>query len=353
MFIIAEAGSNHNGSVETAKNLVDAAKKAHVQSVKFQFINPLSLYVPYQYDDPTQEMFDVVKQRFTESISDDGWREIWKYAASKGMNISASVFDNAGIKLLKSLGSDYAKIASTDLNNIELLVHAAAAFDKLILSTGMSDLAEIISAVDAIKSAKTDIDLTVLHCVSLYPCALRDAGIARLAKLQNILDVKVGYSDHTIDCYAAVAALSLGVRVFEKHFTLDKSLPGFDHAHAMEPCELAHYRDTLFELYSDLESDASARKDMVTANRARRGVYYSKDLPVGHTICQDDFVYLRPSNSLAIETAPKLIGKKLNFPVKKYQPVRLEMVLSEETEKNDDAFEYWDKELKQKGMLGK
>src|SRR6056297_3083248 len=245
--IIAEAGSNHNGSVERACALVDLAARAGATSVKFQFIFADGLYLPAYFDAGRYIQSRVYESRKAEEFTHDDWARIWRHAAAASIDISASVFDTKGLELLLALGSNNVKIASTDATNHELIGQACDAFDRVIVSTGMASLAEIDSMVCFVRNNFPTTNLNLMHCVSSYPCSLKNANVQRVRLLRDCFACPVGYSDHTIGYSAAAMALVEGASFFEKHFTVDRNLPGFDHANAMEEDEFTDYVNTLHD----------------------------------------------------------------------------------------------------------
>ena len=204
--IIAEAGSNHNGSVARACALIDLAAQAGATSVKFQFIFADGLYLPAYYDDGKYFDNSVYNRRKAEELDREEWVSIWQHAASVGINISASVFDRQGLVLLSKLGATYVKIASTDATNHELVGQACDLFKRVIVSTGMASLAEIDALVSFVRTKFPSTDLQLMHCVSCYPCPLENANVQRVRMLRECFGVPVGYSDHTSGNVAAAMA---------------------------------------------------------------------------------------------------------------------------------------------------
>ena len=353
-FLIAEAGSNHNGNVRDAKKLIDIAKAAGANSVKFQFIFAEGLYLPQFLDEGQYLPSSVYEQRKREEFSDEEWRVIWGHAKAVDIDISASVFCSRGIKLLRKLGATYVKIASTDLTNHSLISQACESFPAVILSTGMASLGEISLAVKAALRSNPKVDLKLMHCVSLYPCNFSSAKIKRISALKSSFGLDVGYSDHTEQEHSALLAWQEGARLFEKHFTFDQTLPGFDHAHALSPNELSSYCHLLKECSSAVvwseSQDSDEGGEAETKIRARRGIYASKDLKKGHLISESDILYVRPSTAYHCSDPGELIGSILESDVPKFGAIGVNGTVTQVDSNASAAQSYWRKEMKQKKM---
>ena len=350
--IIAEAGSNHNGSVERACELVEVAAMAQATSVKFQFIFADGLYLPAYYDNGEYIDNRVYQSRKAEELTHADWETIWRHAASVGIDISASVFDVKGIELLSALGASYVKIASTDATNHELIGYACEVFERVIVSTGMASLGDIDAMVGFVRCNYPRVNLQLMHCVSSYPCPLSHANVQRVKLLRDCFECPVGYSDHTAETTAAAMALVEGADFVEKHFTTDRMLPGFDHAHAMEPHEFSEYVATLGACATSLAEPAnrSLPAEATTRIRAKRGVYAAHDLSAGHLLAREDLLYVRPSSGFEGMDLSKYLGARLEGPVHRYQAVGLHPAPQGMQSNWKAAQEYWDDEMTEKGM---
>ena len=349
--IIAEAGSNHDGTVSRARTLIDVGRAAGASSVKFQFIYPDDLYLPAFRDGDELRINPAHQQRTAEQLTVKQWKEVWLYGQQVGICLSASVFCQRGLDLLASLGADYVKIASTDLTNLDLIDMAAAHFDRVIVSTGMATLAEVSQTVAWVQERHPGVKLELMHCVSSYPCPVDDANPARVRLLRDAFGVRVGYSDHTEGGLSAILALSQGADLFEKHFTDDRTRPGFDHAHAMEPDQLRGYIEDLRQATVTLAGYANrnAPQEAETRIRARRGVYAARDLPAGHVLTRDDLLHVRPSTT--DDTLPsQLIGRPLTSDVRTYDAVGVGEGVSVIGSRWREASAYWSEEMDAKGM---
>jgi len=353
--VIAEAGSNHNGDVGKAIELVDIAKDCGANSVKFQFIFAEGLYVPKFHtanESPELVNNDVFDVRKKEELTSAQWEKIWTHASDVGIDVSASVFCEKGVALLRSLGSDYVKIASTDLTNKVLVKLALENFKRTILSTGMSKASEVADTLEFVDSVSYDGTLELMHCVSLYPCPLDKSKLSRINLLKQLSNIKVGYSDHTQGLESALMALALGVTSFEKHFTLDKSLPGFDHKYASSTDELRSYIDALKAGFTSLTGQANKLSDeeAVTKVRARRGVYASRDIPQGDVIQQSDLIYVRPSSSEYAISVEEFVGKAATDFIPKFAAVKNASGVEVVESNWQAASQYWSNEMAEKKM---
>lgn len=326
MHLIAEAGNNHNGDVETGLELVEVAHRAGADSVKFQIIHPEQLYLP---EIPTENGYaenEVIAARRRHQLSADDYRRLAARCGELGIAFSASVFDTDGIALLDELDVEYMKIASCDLDNLRLIRAAAATGRRVVLSTGMATLAEVERSVEALE-AEGEVDLVLLHCVSVYPAPLERMNVRFIERLAEF-GYACGLSDHTDGTTAATMALALGASWFEKHFTLDRDQEGFDHAYAREPEELAAYARELHAAQQALaEPERKVGEDEAgVAERARRSVYAARDLPDGHELAADDLLVVRPQGELTAAEADRLVGATLTAPLRRYEPLTREAV---------------------------
>ncbi len=315
--VIAEAGTNHNGSLETGKALVDAALAGGADSVKFQMIFPEGLYLPGT---------EVFERRRQGALQPDDYRALAGYCRDRGILFSASVFDQRGIELLDELDAPYIKFASCDLNNAVLLRAGAETGRRLIISTGMSTLEEVEQSLrDVLATGNSDVVL--MHCVSVYPCPTELMNLPFLDSLAR-LGRAIGLSDHTESSLAAAIAVSKGATWIEKHITLDRKSPGFDHAYAMEPDAFARY-------VADVRAASQACRpppeklspqEVAVKQRARRGLYAARDLPPGHTIGAADILVVRPEGVLAPNDLPAVVGRSPARAIRRHDPLSWELL---------------------------
>jgi len=323
--LIAEAGTNHNGSVETGRRLIAAAAAAGADSVKFQMIFPDGLYLPRLYENGRYRESEVYAARCATALTPDQFRELADACREADLPFSASVFDRTGAALLDELDAPYIKVASCDLNNSPLLRAAADTGRLILLSTGMSTLAEIERAVRDVQAAGNR-RLVLMHCVSVYPCPTGLMNLGFLDTLRSQFGLPVGLSDHTESSLAAAIAVAKGVSWIEKHMTLDRSLPGFDHAYAMEPESLAAFVAdvrTAAEACAPQPAKVSPQEQQVRA-RARRGLYAARDITVGETITEADVLIVRPEGPLPPNALPAVCGRVTTRPIRQYEALTWE-----------------------------
>lgn len=320
--IIGEAGTNHGAKLTTAKQLVDAAVSARVDSVKFQIIYPEGLYIPKLRKDGRFEDNPVLSQRAAGMLSDDDYRELASYCKQQEIPISASIFDIRGLDLLGEFLPPYFKIASCDLNNTTLLKEVARRGKKMIVSTGMSSLGEVEKAVNAITSTGHT-DLILMHCVSIYPCPLQQMNLNFVRVLQTAFGFPIGLSDHTESSLAAAIAVGMGVSWLEKHYTLDRGADGFDHHYAMEPHMLTAYVQDVRNAWTACRPTPTKLTDdeQNVALRARRGIYASRDIGPDEVIREDDLLVVRPNGPIAADRFDLVVGLTVRKPIMKYEAI--------------------------------
>ncbi len=254
-------------------------------------------------------------------LSDDQWRELAGVCREHDIPMSASVFDERGVRLLDELDAPYLKFASCDLNNSALLKAGAETGRRLIISTGMSTLGEIEEAVLDVTGAGAE-NIVLLHCVSAYPAKTSEMNLSMIRTLASAFGFPVGLSDHTESSAAAAAAVALGATWFEKHYTYDRAAEGFDHAYAMEPQGLATYIEEVRSVADALAPDPHKLRpaEAAVVPRARRGLYVSRDIPAGELVRPEDVVVVRPAGPMAPNRAPEIIGRTTTRPLARYEP---------------------------------
>jgi N,N'-diacetyllegionaminate synthase len=317
VYFVAEAGVNHDGRLDRALELVDAAAAARADAVKFQIFDVDTLVArgtdkaEYQRDaSAADETQDEMLRRL--QLAPEVFAEIAERARSSGIAFLASPFDEASVDLLVELGAQAIKIASPDLVNVPLLAYAASTGRPLVISTGMADMEETRNAVDAVRAAGAR-ELVVLHCVSAYPARAEDANLAAMATLARELDVPVGFSDHTTGPTVAVAAAALGACMIEKHLTLDRSARGPDHAASLEPDELADLvvacRAAAAAIGDGVKRPVEA--ELANAPVVRRSVAAAEDLAAGSILTRSALVALRPGTGIPAASLDELVGREL------------------------------------------
>ena len=316
--IIAEAGVNHNGSLELARRLIDAAAAAGVDYVKFQsfktekLVSPTATKADYQIantGDATESQFEMIKKL---ELDADTHRALIDYCATKHIKFFSTAFDLESIELLDELGFDRYKVPSGEITNLPYLRSIAAKGKPVILSTGMCDLADIEAALTVMLDAGLSrADMTILHCNTEYPTPMADVNLRAMNTIGTAFGVAVGYSDHTLGIEVPIAAVARGAVCIEKHFTLDRTMEGPDHRASLEPGELAAMvkaiRNVELALGSTIKSPSASEAKNISI--ARKSIFTARDLPAGHVIAADDLDMMRPGDGLSPMRMHELVGR--------------------------------------------
>lgn len=321
-FIIAEAGVNHNGDLELAKQLVLAAKEAGADAVKFQTFQAKHLVTAdapqadYQARNSgkTESQFDMLKRL---ELPLEAFAELSRYCQELGIMFMSTAFDEESADFLAGLGMSIFKIPSGELTNIPLLQHIARFGKPMIVSTGMGTIEEIKEAVETIQAAGND-DITVLHCVTDYPTPPEQVNLRAMHVIQAALGVPIGYSDHSMGIEASVIAVAAGAKVIEKHFTLDCNLPGPDHKASLEPKDLGEMVKGIRKVEVLLGSGRKQpnEAELAVAKIVRRSVVAARDLKTGDTITSDMVLLRRPGTGIEPARMGEVIGRTLSREVK-------------------------------------
>lgn len=328
-FIIAEAGVNHNGNLNIAKQLIDVAKEAGVDAVKFQtFISeevvsndaPKAEYQK-QTTDASESQLDMIKKL---ELSEEDHKKLVIYAKQKNILFLSTPFDMKSADLLVELGVPLIKISSGEITNYPFLRHIARKNLPIILSTGMSTLEEVADAISVLKEAGCK-DLILLHCTSNYPARVEDCNLLAMKTMMDAFGLPVGYSDHTPGIYVSIIAAALGACVIEKHFTLDKNLPGPDHKASLEPHELKEMIKGIRIIEKALGSPVKApvQSEFEVRDVARRSIVARDDIPAGTVITENMLAFKRPGTGISPKFAGKLIGTKARYNMKKNDLIKL------------------------------
>jgi N,N'-diacetyllegionaminate synthase len=326
-FLIAEAGVNHNGSLKIAKQLIDAAFRAGADAVKFQSFRTEEIVTPRAPKADYQKKYTGEKSQFDMlkklEFSEEQFLELVKYAKKKGIMFLSTPFDAGSADFLYGTGMPIFKISSGDLTNIPFLRHVAAYKKPVILSTGMSTLEEIREAVKAVYS-KGNRRLTLLHCTSNYPAEYKDVNLRAMETLSEKFKLPIGYSDHTRGIEVSVAAAAMGARVVEKHFTLDRKLPGPDHKASLEPGELGQMiqciRNIEKAMGDGVKKPVSSEDNIKKI--ARKSIVACCDIPKGTKITEEMLAVKRPGTGILPGDFNKVIGKKTVINIKKDNLIR-------------------------------
>jgi len=318
VFIIAEAGVNHNGSVELAKKLIDTAKDAGVDAVKFQTfkaeltISKHAQKADYQKEatDNKESQFDMIKKL---ELDVDTHRELMAYCKEKNILFLSTPFDHDSIDMLNDLGLHIFKVPSGEITNLPYLRHIGSLKKEVILSTGMADIGEIEDALDILISAGTDKNnITVLHANTMYPTPMKDVNLKAMTTIGNTFDLPFGYSDHTLGIEVDIAAVAMGATVIEKHFTLDKTMDGPDHKASLEPSELIAMvqgiRNIELALGSSIKKPSPSEKPNIAI--ARKSIVATHHIKKGEILTEENLGIKRPANGISPMRWDEVIGTR-------------------------------------------
>ena len=320
-FVIAEAGVNHDGDPALAEKLIDAAAAAGADAVKFQTFNAERQTVPdapkAEYQKASGDAGETQQQMLKRlELPDSAWEGLRDRCTAAGLIFLSSPFDEQSADFLAALGVDALKIPSGELTNLPFLRHVAALDRPLIVSTGMADLDEVAAAVEAI-GAGGDPPLALLHCVSAYPAPAEECNLRTLATLGERFGVPVGWSDHTLGSEVSLAAVALGACIVEKHFTLDRTLPGPDHAASIEPSELKAMIAAIRKVESALGSGEKRATaiEQETAAVARKSLVAARAIAAGALLTGEDVTARRPGTGIPPSQREAYLGRRLNTAV--------------------------------------
>ncbi len=314
--IIAEAGVNHNGNYEMALRMVDEAKRAGADYVKFQTAKPelvISTFAPkaeYQKEttgdgESQLEMCKAIHLPLTD------YKPLKDYCDKVGIGFMSTPFDLVSIDVLEPLDMDYYKIPSGEITNLPYLRKIAAKGRPVIMSTGMSELPEIEAAIKVLEDGGLKREqIILLHCNTQYPTPMSDVNLRAMLDIRDSLHVRVGYSDHTQGIEVPIAAVAMGAEVIEKHFTLDKTLPGPDHKASLEPQELKAMVDAIRNIEQALGDGHKHVSDSERPNIivARKSIVAARDIKKGEILTDDNITVKRPGNGVSPMLWDEVIG---------------------------------------------
>jgi len=313
-YVIAEAGLNHNGSVDTAIQLIDLAVEAGADAVKFQKRTVDKLAVKATLDAPDDRFpeFGKTYREIREHLEFNmaQYRLIKKYAEDRGLDFLCTAFDPEAADFLEELGISIYKLASHSATNIELLEHLAKKGKQSIMSTGMAELEEIDTAVRIFEKHKTP--LLLLHCVSAYPTPIDECNLNMINVLNENFDLPVGYSGHELGYLPTLTAVAMGAVVIERHYTLDNNMTGFDHKMSLNPKDfiamVANIR--AIEKIKGTGEKTVSETEWITRHKYHVSMASSKDIPIGTVLMPDMVAYRNPGTGIPAKDAHKIIGKK-------------------------------------------
>jgi N-acetylneuraminate synthase len=314
-FIIAEAGVNHNGDLNLAHQLIDVASQEGVDAIKFQtfkadlLVTPNAPKAAYQLEttNPGESQFEMLSRL---ELSAEAHQSLIAHCRKKHILFLSTPFDEASVDLLETLGVPAYKIPSGEITNLPYLSHVARKNKPLIVSTGMAFLGEVETAVRAINDTGNRA-FALLHCVSNYPANLADINLHAMQTMAYVFNVPVGYSDHTLGIEIALAAVALGACIIEKHFTLDRNLPGPDHHASAEPAELAALVRGIRNIEVALGDGRKqpAESEANTAAVARKSLVAACDIPAGIKITETMIAIKRPGTGMPPGMREYLVGR--------------------------------------------
>jgi N,N'-diacetyllegionaminate synthase len=316
--IIAEAGVNHNGDIDLARNLIDVAAEAGADWVKFQTFTADKLATIHakkadyqsQITDAGESQHAMIQKL---ELTRDMHEVLIEHCESRGIQFFSTGFDLDSIDLLVELGLESFKIPSGEITNLPYLHHVGQYGKPVILSTGMSSMDEIEAALDVLEKAGTPRErITVLHCNTEYPTPMTDVNLRAMLTIRDTLGVQVGYSDHTLGIEVATAAVALGAIVIEKHFTLDRSLPGPDHQASLEPEELKAMVIAIRNIEKAMGDGIKCPSSSESKNKpiARKSLVAACDIRMGEIFTENNLAVKRPGTGLSPMLWDEVLGRK-------------------------------------------
>lgn len=328
-YVIAEMSANHNGSLATAFDIIDAARAAGADAVKIQTYRADTITLDSNAPDfvirgglwDGQRLFDLYDKAH---LPWDWHRPLFDHARRRGITIFSSPFDPTAVDLLEDLGAPAYKIASFEAVDLPLIRYVAGTGKPMIISTGMADAAEIGEAIAAARDGGCR-ELAILHCVSGYPAPASDYNLRTIPDMIERFGVVTGLSDHTLDNTTAIAAVALGAAIIEKHFTLDRNGGGPDDSFSLEPPDLEHLCTAARTCWQALGAVDYGRKSSEIGNvQFRRSLYFVADLKAGDPVPADAVRSVRPGFGAPPKAIDQVIGRRLLTDVAANTPVRLE-----------------------------
>jgi N,N'-diacetyllegionaminate synthase len=316
VFIIAEAGVNHNGSIELAKQLIDVASNSGADAVKFQTFKAENLVsknaqkAEYQKQttNASEPQFDMLKKL---ELGVGTHKELITYCQEKNIMFLSTPFDHDSINLLNDLGLQIFKIPSGEITNLPYLRHIGSLDKQVVLSTGMSNLQEVGDALTVlINSGTSKDDITVLHANTMYPTPMEDVNLNAMLTIQSEFGVAVGYSDHTLGIEVDIAAVAMGASIIEKHFTLNKAMEGSDHKASLEPEELKAMVSAIRNIEKALGSSEKnpSPSESVNIDVVRKSIIASASIKKGEILSDNNVTAKRPGAGISPMKWDKVIG---------------------------------------------
>lgn len=331
-YIVAELGVNHNGNMELVKELIDKASEAGVDAIKFQKFKTESLVTKnapkakYQEvtTDAGESQFDMLKRL---ELSENSLQELYNYAKFKGIEAFATPFDDESVDFLYNLGIKAYKVGSGDITNIPMLKKIAKKGLPVILSAGMSTLGEIEDALDAIRSEGND-KIVLMHCTSNYPTNEEDVNLKAMNTMMTAFQIPTGYSDHTMGTAVSIAAVARGAVIIEKHFTLDRSLPGPDHSASLEPKELKELVEGIRAVERALGSPIKKpnKSELEVKYVAQKSIVAAMEIKKGEIITEEMLTVKRPGGGIKPKYLQFVVGREAKVDIKEDSIISLDMI---------------------------
>ncbi len=316
-FVIAEAGVNHNGSIKIAKKLIDVASQAGADAVKFQTFKAKNLVsknaqkANYQKEttDEDESQYEMIKKL---ELDVDTHKELMRYCDEKEIIFLSTPFDLESIEILDELGLEIFKIPSGEITNLPYLRAIGRLKKRVILSTGMADLGEIEDALDLLVDFGTKREnITILHANTMYPTPMEDVNLRAMQTIASVFGVDVGYSDHTLGIEVPIAAVAMGARVIEKHFTLDRDMEGPDHKASLEPDELkamvSGIRNIEKALGNGIKKPTPSEKPNIEV--ARKSIVAARDIQKGELFSENNITVKRPGSGITPMRWDEIVGR--------------------------------------------
>ncbi|SFV02704.1 N-acetylneuraminate synthase [Butyrivibrio sp. INlla21] len=315
VFIIAEAGVNHNGSFETACKMIDEAKRAGVDCIKFQTFKSDNLVSKSakkaEYQKKTTGDGSQIEMLKNLELSFDDFIRLKEYCDKVGICFLSTPFDFDSIEFLKTIDMPFWKIPSGEITNYPYLVALAKTGWPVVMSTGMCDIKEIEDAIETLRANGTE-DIKLLHCNTEYPTPFEDVNLSAMQTIRDYFKLEVGYSDHTKGIEVPIAAVALGATVIEKHFTLDRNMEGPDHKASLEPGELAQMVSSIRNIEKSIGTGIKVPSDSEKKNRivARKSIVAKTAIGAGELFTEDNITVKRPGTGINPMRWNEVIGKK-------------------------------------------
>ena len=332
VYIIAEVGVNHNGSVELACEMIKKAKESGADCVKFQtfkadqIVTKASPKAKYQLEvtEKTESQFDMLKKL---ELTFNDYKTLLEKCTEYDIDFLSTPYNKEDVDFLEKLNVVGYKIASGQLTELPFLRYVANKQKKIIISTGMATMSEVFDAVETIRSAGNN-NIVVLQCTTNYPSKIEDANLLAMKSIQSACKVAVGYSDHVSNNYACFASVALGAEIVEKHFTLNKKMAGPDHSSSLEPIEFQELvvgiRNIEMALGSGIKKPSSI--EVQNSYGMKRSLVLLEDVEAGTVLTENIIGFKRPANGIPVNMLENILGKTLLKSIKKDEPLQFNSI---------------------------